>query len=637
MWQSVLNLRQSLVLLRRKTPNTLRRNRTRSLALECLDSRHLLASLALPPHHADARDVHLPLHPTNSVFDMSEENHTGGSGFDPNMAIVNGTPTNAFPSVGIVGDASGGFCSGTLIAPQVVLTAGHCAEGVGNTAGRFEIAGTTYATSQVIVHPQYNDALIGTDNANDLAVYRLNRPVTGVTPSPIYRTTPQVGQTLTLVGFGAGGTGNSGHDGSFGTKRVGTTPIDQVSTRLLLWRFDNNTESNTAPGDSGGPAFIQTGGVYYVAGVTSGGDQANAGIGDRSYDTRVDAYKTWIDTFLGGSNLPSVSIVAGDAFAAETTATPAVNRGTVTITRDGATTLPLTLGLSIGGSATNGVDYAAVGSSVTIPAGQNSVTLPVSPIDDSHVEGSESATFTILGGAGYSVTSGQSSATVQIADNDTATSNDYFAGRYRLSGSTVRTSGANRTATREAGEPQNAGIRGGRSVWWTWTAPTSGSVAMTTAGSSFDTTLGVYTGTSVAGLQAVASNDDQDYFRGIYTSQVVFQAVAGRTYQIMVDGYYGDSGNIQLGITLSGARSSTPAENTKPKNNFAAKADRFFRDVELEERFDNSPNVWGESDRRGSGWNPLGTRMERPTAYSFHTISGEGLKLRARKDSGPEI
>lgn len=214
--------------------------------------------------------------------------------------IINGTPAGGyFPSVGIVGDSTRGFCSGTLIGSRYVLTAGHCGQGVAGTAGRFYIGGTTYATSRIVVQPGYNRNRIGEDGANDLAIFVLNRDVVGIPPSPIYRGAPRIGQMLFLVGFGAGGTGNTGQQGDFGTKRVGSTWIDGVTSKLIVWRFDANNESNTAPGDSGGPAFLNVGGVYFVAGVTSGGTSANAAIGDFSFDTRIDAYAGWIDSIVG--------------------------------------------------------------------------------------------------------------------------------------------------------------------------------------------------------------------------------------------------------------------------------------------------------------------------------------------------
>lgn len=103
--------------------------------------------------------------------------------------------------------------------------------------------------------------------------------------------------------------------------------------------------------------------------------------------------------------------------------------------------------------------------------------------------------------------------------------------------------GTNVNATKEAGEPNHAGISGGKSVWWSWTAPASGSVTINTAGSSFDTVLGVYTGTSVSALTAVASNDDVS---GARTSSVTFNAVAGTIYRIAVDGFAAASGSITL-------------------------------------------------------------------------------------------
>ena len=108
-----------------------------------------------------------------------------------------------------------------------------------------------------------------------------------------------------------------------------------------------------------------------------------------------------------------------------------------------------------------------------------------------------------------------------------------------------------RGRAKESGEPNHAGNSGGKSVWWTWTAPSSGSVQIDTIGSNFDTILGVYTGSSVSSLTTVASDDDSG---GNYTSKVTFNAVGGTTYQIAVDGYnYGSgmSGSIILHVSLT--------------------------------------------------------------------------------------
>jgi PKD repeat protein len=107
----------------------------------------------------------------------------------------------------------------------------------------------------------------------------------------------------------------------------------------------------------------------------------------------------------------------------------------------------------------------------------------------------------------------------------------------------VRVSSSNLTATKDAGEPDIAGNPGGKSVWWRWPAPISGPVTISTIGSSFDTLLGVYTGTNLANLVLLASNDDAER---TLQSDVTFEAVVGTEYQIAVDGFDGDSGGIVL-------------------------------------------------------------------------------------------
>lgn len=470
--------------------------------------------------------------------------------------IVNGTLTSQFPSVGLIGDNTGYFCSGTLIAPRYVLTAAHCADGVPQTAGRFKLGNSIYNTTQVFVHPGYNENLIGSDSANDIAIYKLDRDVVGVTPSPIYRSVPQVGQLLTLVGFGAGGTGTSGHDGTFGTKRMGTTPIDGVSSRLIHWDFDHNSESNTAPGDSGGPAFLNVNGVYVVAGVTSGGDQANAGLGDHSFDTRVDAYAGWIDSIVGGPPASTVvSIQALDATAAETLAGQAANLSSFQVSRTGSITSPLIVNLNRGGTATNGVDYSALPATVTIPAGAAAATVVMTPRDDTALEGTETVILSLAAGNGYQIDSTKSTTTLTLLDNETVTSNDMFVHRRPISGALATVTGSNTGATRESGEPNVLGVSGGKSVWWTWTAAVNGTVTFSTAGSNFDTTLGVYKGSVVNSLALVKANDDQNLSQGILTSRLSFSAVAGQTYQILVDGYEGAAGSIVLKVDQPNGRS----------------------------------------------------------------------------------
>jgi hypothetical protein len=109
--------------------------------------------------------------------------------------------------------------------------------------------------------------------------------------------------------------------------------------------------------------------------------------------------------------------------------------------------------------------------------------------------------------------------------------------------------GTNVAATKESGEPDHAGNPGGKSVWFTWTAPGDDSVphlAVQTS-ANFDTLLGVYTGPTVDALVEVASNDDTNSGR----STVSFATTPGETYRIAVDGFAGKSGIFSLLATPS--------------------------------------------------------------------------------------
>ena len=207
--------------------------------------------------------------------------------------IIGGTVAgnSQFKNVGALKQRSLKFCTGTVIAPNWVLTAGHCCEGIRPSQLRqysFEVGGKNYDWAATYIHPTYNFP------DGDVALIKLKKNVTGITPAVLRTTAPIVGDFMTIVGFGLTGTGASGTTGGAGTKRYGTVSLDGVDPYFVTWNFDSPELHNTAPGDSGGPGFIDG----QIASVCSGGSNENAGWGDESINTRTDAYRTWINTTL---------------------------------------------------------------------------------------------------------------------------------------------------------------------------------------------------------------------------------------------------------------------------------------------------------------------------------------------------
>jgi M6 family metalloprotease-like protein len=172
-----------------------------------------------------------------------------------------------------------------------------------------------------------------------------------------------------------------------------------------------------------------------------------------------------------------------------------------------------------------------------------------------YYSGLESGTSVTVGGA-------QCAETMNVTVANTggvAPPHDNFDAAIELAGpSAVRLSDSNVLASKQAGEPNPAGNVGGASVWYRWTPAASGSVSIDTIGSSFDTTLGVYTGNAVGALQPVASNDD--VLPEVVQSRVEFDAVAGTAYRIAVDGYSsaGKAASGSIKLTLNQSAPSPP-------------------------------------------------------------------------------
>jgi Calcineurin-like phosphoesterase len=138
-----------------------------------------------------------------------------------------------------------------------------------------------------------------------------------------------------------------------------------------------------------------------------------------------------------------------------------------------------------------------------------------------------------------------------------APANDLVAGSAVLSGATGSLTASNAGATLEQGEPMHARNIGGASLWYQLRPAVAGPVEVSTAGSSFDTLLAVYSG-SAASLTPVSANDDAARDR---TSSVRFDAAPGTTYFVAVDGFDGASGSFRLTWAEGGA---TPPDTSPP-------------------------------------------------------------------------
>ncbi|QSV65196.1 MAG: S8 family serine peptidase [Dolichospermum sp. DL01] len=151
-------------------------------------------------------------------------------------------------------------------------------------------------------------------------------------------------------------------------------------------------------------------------------------------DTLVEAAETAILTVTSGTgytvgtsasatvniadnDLPTITVVATDANAAETVLGTTPNPGQYTLTRTGPTTSSLTVNVALTGTATNGTDYTTIPNTVTFAAGSSTALVDLNVTDDTLVEEAETAILTVTSGTGYTVVT-SASATVNIADND---------------------------------------------------------------------------------------------------------------------------------------------------------------------------------------------------------------------------
>jgi hypothetical protein len=207
-------------------------------------------------------------------------------------ALAAGAP---FDAVGRV-DPDGGC---TLIAPRWAVTAAHVARPL-RPGAQVSFGDLASTVSRVVLHPD-SESPPGMPPEVDLALLELSPPVEHVEPVSLYRGTAEQGATMTIVGYGDfGPAGVPLHRGD-GRRRAVTNVVHDAGPRRLFMRFDRPPDGTPlegvgGPGDSGGPALIQEGGTWRLAGVSSASMDGRPGqYGVVDVYTRVSAYVAWID------------------------------------------------------------------------------------------------------------------------------------------------------------------------------------------------------------------------------------------------------------------------------------------------------------------------------------------------------
>lgn len=217
-------------------------------------------------------------------------------------AIINGVLDDDHSSVGALllefdGESAADFCSGSLIAPAVVLTAAHCVEDASprNTRFALQLTGPFLRVQEFFPFP--GRLVDGPSVDNDLALVVLRDPV-DIAPTPLSGSMPVAGMAVTLVGVGdqtliEDSEGNVVPDGtSAGLRRAGVKQVADVIGRHFTVE---GREGNACAGDSGGAVFAMIDGKEEQVGVIS---SANVTF-DLSAHVSVAAFVDWLRTATG--------------------------------------------------------------------------------------------------------------------------------------------------------------------------------------------------------------------------------------------------------------------------------------------------------------------------------------------------
>lgn len=202
--------------------------------------------------------------------------------------IVNGETVRGGDPVARHTVSLSGGCSGTLVAEDIVVSAGHCfRNGARAAAGSIEFGSEPGSAGErrvvgVKVHPGFEDG------GNDIALLRFSGGLPrGFAPAPLSSSPPRAGQGVIVAGYGATRSGGGGPP----LLRKLRRSVESTKGSEMRLHGSNGSACN---GDSGGPGYLESGGRLILAGVVSRSGSGRNCAGAEIH-TRVDAHRAWIE------------------------------------------------------------------------------------------------------------------------------------------------------------------------------------------------------------------------------------------------------------------------------------------------------------------------------------------------------
>lgn len=313
------------------------------------------------------------------------------------VLVNDGSASEAAGNTGLISVAR----SGTKTAPLTVYFSleGSAANGVDYTHLSSPVTIAAGAGSVALTFTALQDRLL---EGNETATLRLSANAAyalGTTTSGTVTIVdvPPPTVSLTVTDTAASEAGNN--NGVFTLNRSGSKTSAMAVSFTLSGSATNGSDYATLAS----PALIPAGASALTLKVSPLLDTLVEGAETVTLTVNPDDAYTLGTTSSGNVSIADVSPVSVTVTATDSAASESGDPGSFTITRSGSKTVPLTVSYTLAGSATNGVDYTALGGTLEIPANASSASLSLVPLADTTVEASETAVLSLSARSTYRV------------------------------------------------------------------------------------------------------------------------------------------------------------------------------------------------------------------------------------------